>query len=546
MKQLFFRSLFWPILILGAVACEDSGNKGGNDDPQNPQESLFEITVQNVKAVMAEVSVEPRDRTMTYYADVLNDADFQLAMERGFDDYLQWYIGVLMTDYNLSYDGVIEMITSVGHENFTLMSLEPETRYHALAVGIDSEGYVTTSVESVAFTTEPAEVSENTFEVTITENSHFGATVSVDTSNEDNFIFSVEPAILLEGKSDEQIAEEIISGGLAWGGIVEMIHQGDYTEEVMDCKPGWDYEAICFGYSNGLATTAIKRVPFSTLPAGDPTACTFEMTAEFEPFQTQISIMPSDDTVVYIADLIEEEYLKILVEEFGSQERALAENLEAMIDFYDEELGGRGAAVNLITTCGRVDFPYTHKPEQEYHIWAAMVDQEGNLLAPVVLGEKFRTPEEQIADARLTLKGWTCFDGDELYKLDKEAFANAKGYAVLYTEVEPSEGAAEWIYYAAYGDLTGYSRRTLINNLMIAPTEKNLTEQMIVCYWGVNTIWGMAMDAEGHYGEVFTEVVELSKENATPVPASFAASRRPAARFEVEPAKPGAGFLRKR
>ena len=125
MKQLFFRSLFWPILILGAVACEDSGNKGGDDDPQNPQESLFEITVQNVKAVMAEVSVEPRDRTMTYYADVLNDADFQLAMERGFDDYLQWYIGVLMTDYNLSYDGVIEMITSVGYEDFTLMSLEP-------------------------------------------------------------------------------------------------------------------------------------------------------------------------------------------------------------------------------------------------------------------------------------------------------------------------------------------------------------------------------------------------------------------------------------
>ena len=58
MKQLFFRSLFWPTLILGALACEDSG-KGGDDDRQNPQESLFEITVQNVKAVMAEVSVEP-------------------------------------------------------------------------------------------------------------------------------------------------------------------------------------------------------------------------------------------------------------------------------------------------------------------------------------------------------------------------------------------------------------------------------------------------------------------------------------------------------
>lgn len=512
-------NLFAFAMLLAALFAGCSDSETGNTTPPEPTpDELFTITVQNIKAVMAEVSVDPKNPKMTYYTDVLNDADFQQAMERGFDDYLQWYIAKLMTDYSLSYNAVIEMITSLGHEDYTLTTLRPESLYHAVAVGIDADGYVTTEVVSKAFTTDKAVVSENRFEVQIAQESHFGAAITVTPSNDDSYLVSVEPAIMLEGKTDEEIASEIISGGLAWGGIEELLHTGPYAWEEQECKPGWDYEVVIFGYESGLPTTPVQRIPFSTLEAGDAAACTFEMTAEFAPFDTHITITPSDRTVVYIADVIEEEYLQTLIAEFGSEERAMAENVAAMIDFYAGELGSRAASVDLITTTGRVAYDMTHKPECEYRIWAAVVDQHGELRAPVCVGEKFRTPEEQIADAHLTLKGWTCYDGDELYKVDKEAFAGAKGFAVLYAEVEPSESAAEWYYYAAYGDLTDYSCKTLINNLLIAPTEKNLTEQWIVCYWGVNTIWGMALDAEGHYGETFTQVVELSKETATPVP----------------------------
>lgn len=543
MKTLF-HPLLWSLLFLFA-GCSDANNE--KNDPPQPENQLFEITVQNVKAVMAEVVVEPLDPTMTYYTDVLNDADFQQAMQYGFDDYLQWWIGELMQSYEMTYNQVVKMITSQGHEDYTLTSLNPETLYHALAVGIDADGYTTTEVVSISFTTDKAVVSNNTFEVELSEIGHYGLTVAVEPSNEDRYLLTVEPKILLEGKSDEQIAEEIINGGLAWGGIEEMLHSGSITSKEEELKPGWEYEVILFGYENGLATTPLKRVPFSALAGGDPAACQFTMTPEFEPFSTHVTIVPSDNTVVYIADVIEEEYLEMLVAEFGSEEQALAENLEALIDFYDEELGGRAASVNLITTCRRVEFDFTHKPETSYRIWAAAVDQRGNLLAPVRTTAPFRTPVEQIANAQLTLTGWAYYDGDELAAMDPETFGRAKGYAVVAASVEPSGDAATWRFYVAPGDVSDYSRKTLINNLLIAPTEDNLTEQLIVCYWGTNTIWGMAMDADGHYGELFTEVVELTKEGAMPVPDLL--SGAPMSRAEGlvrEPQSLRRGALRKR
>ena len=65
-------------------------------------------------------------------------------------------------------------------------------------------------------------------------------------------------------------------------------------------------------------------------------------------------------------------------------------------------------------------------------------------------------------------------------------------------------------------DLTDRSREVIIKNLVSAPTEPNLTQQFIVAYWGVNTIMGVAQDADGAYGPLLLEVVDLRKDDASP------------------------------
>lgn len=65
-------------------------------------------------------------------------------------------------------------------------------------------------------------------------------------------------------------------------------------------------------------------------------------------------------------------------------------------------------------------------------------------------------------------------------------------------------------------DLTDRSREVIIKNLLQAPTEANLTRQLIPAFWGTNTIMGVAQDSAGAYGPLMLQVIELTKEDATP------------------------------
>ena len=83
-------------------------------------------------------------------------------------------------------------------------------------------------------------------------------------------------------------------------------------------------------------------------------------------------------------------------------------------------------------------------------------------------------------------------------------------------EVEPSASAVQWWSYIALEDLTDRSREVIIKNVLSAPTEQGLTRQLIVAYWGVNTIMGVAQDADGAYGELMLEVIDLKKDGVSP------------------------------
>lgn len=493
----------------------DSPQEEIPDIPQDetPEEELFKIKVYDISAVSATVEVEPLDPDSPYYIDIIDDSDFQQATKYGFDDYMSWLLETLENQTGQSRKEVVEMISSYGNDGFIHTTLTPETRYHAFAVGIGEDGMTTTEVYSIAFDTLEEVYSDNILTITPEVSSATHASIGIEASNDDTYLFTVESADAVEGMSDKQLADYIIQSNIAWGGLEQMTYSGSQDIE-WEGKAGWDYVAVAFGYSNGSVTTEISKTGFSMLEGGDPDACDFEFGYDFDSFQMHLTITPSDNSVVYISNYIEKTDMEILEIESGSREKALAECLDLLIEDMIEDCGSRARVIDLISVMGEQTFSIRFKPSTEYIQWAVPVNQNGTPIGNFRCSEVFRSPEEVISDASLTLKSHTCYNGSELAELYPATFKNAKGYAVVELVVEPSESAVQWWSYVALEDLTDRSREVIIKNLVNAPTEPNLTRQFVIAYWGVNTIMGVAQDKDGTYGPLMLEVVDLKKEEA--------------------------------
>lgn len=496
-------------------------------DPVDP--SLFAISVSDVSAVGVTIGIRPQDKQLVYYWDVLDENDFGVMQRNGVNDYLQWFLNAcLMGDWGYSFDEAVRMMSSSGDEDYEMTGLEPGTKYHVIAVGINSEAYATTDVVSKEFTTLPAEVSDNTFRITLSEVGYTDATVTVKTANDDPYFLDISPEGMGEGLSDREYALYLIDHYTSWGGLSERCHAGDsrVTSAGMDevLKPGWKYEVVVFGYQDGMVTTDVTRIPMETLSGGDPAACGFAFDYTLGAYTySRFVTTPTDPMAVYISDVIEENaYQQYLSYYGGDPEKAMDEVLKSMIDYYAPDFRSRVETIEVLAQVGTSDFQINLAPDTEYRMWAVCVDQYGNPVAPYVVGEPFRSLKQEPSTAGIELTEYRWYDGDELYKADPLTFASARGYAVLAVQVEPTADAAHWYLYSFLGDLRGSSDRNVINNLVAMGDEaKDQTEMLIICFWGENTLCGVALDEAGNYGPILREVVDLTKEGASAVPAEF-------------------------
>ena len=518
---------FLAVLISAATlfsaACSDGDTPTPTPEPPKPDpvpEQLFTITVTDISAVMATVSVEPRDKAMTYYCDVLNEEGYLQVVEDGVDVYLDWYITKLMNDYGMSFTETVELISARGKDDYTLTSLKPGTKYYVLAVGIDGQGASTTELETVSFETLSAVVSTNDFTLSVTDVNRFGAKIAVETLNDDPYFLDVQPAGLDEGMSDEEFAQYLINRYLSWGGMADLCHKGAYAYEEKNLKPGWKYEAVVFGYDEGCITTPVRRAAIETLPGGDPAVCTFRFENALHAVKKcRFDFIPSDESVVYICDVITEDEYQQCIREHGGTDAGMTQLLSAMIDYYASDFANRAETVDMLSACGVTSFELKLSPRTEYRMWAVAVNQQGEPVASFAVGEKFTSPELVGSTASVALESYVWYDGEELYRQAPEAFGDIREYAVMAVNVKPSEDAAHWYVYAFYGDLRESSEWNIINNLFMAGEDAmDMEANLILCYWGENTICGVAEDADGNFGPVLREVVNLTKEGASPAP----------------------------
>ena len=482
------------------------------DTTDTPEEAPFKLKIYDVSSVMATVEVEPLDRFAPYYMDILSDADFQEATEHGFDDYMAWFLEHMQKQTGESRDEVIKMISSYGNDGFIVTTLTPESKYHAVAVGIDEQGKTTTEVISMEFTTLAKIVSDNVFEVSIEDLTSSSANIKVTASNDDPYILTVEPASTTADLKDEELAAYIIQSNMAWGGIEQMTYKGN-TELEHQGKAGWDYEVVIFGYEDGAPTTEITRIKFTMAEGTDTKLCTFEFKQEFDTFEMHLSVTPSDNSVVYVTNVVKKSEVDKLIKGGKTQDEAMNVILENIIEDIADDLGSRASAVELISLMMPETYTLKFEYSTEYIQWAVPVDQEGYPTAAFTCSEPFTTPAEVISPAAITVKEYKVYDGTMLASRYPDRFKGASGFAVVELTIEANSDASSWWSYIAQGDLRKYKKETIIKNLHMAPTEQNLTHQYITAFWGTNTIFGIAQDADGNYGEPLLEVIEVSKDN---------------------------------
>ena len=502
--------LFFSLLM----SCTHPDDSPVPVDPEK-QNAPFVVKVYNVSSVSATVEIQPFDTESPYYMDIMPASDFEQAQKYGFDDYMTYLLETLGAQTGKGRNEVIEMISSYGNDGFIVTTLKPESRYYAVAVGINDSGMTTTDVVYEEFTTLKQAMSDNVLEITASGITSTHSKINVKVSNGDPYILAIEPTNCMAGLGGEAIADYIIQSNIAWGGLEQITYTGDQQIE-FEGKAGWEYSIVAFGYQGGVVTSDVTVYEFTMGEGGNPASCTFNFGFEAEKWEMYLNVEPSMNDVVYICNIVKKTDLDVLTDATGNKHEALNECLETLIEELIADCGSRERVVDLISMMGSQQFNIKYEYATEYVQWAVPVDQDGNPTADFSVSEVFMTPAEEKSDASLSIVSYRVFNGSELATLYPSDFKVAKGYAVVELIVKPSESAVKWWSYIALDDLTSYPEQTIIKNILQAPTDEGMTRQLIVSFWGTNTIMGVAQDANGKYGPLLLEVVQLDKNNVTP------------------------------
>lgn len=143
------------------------------------------------------------------------------------------------------------------HANLNV-DLDPDTEYVLWAFGMNDEALLNTTPERLYFTTGSVAPSENTFTLSATDITARGATLTVETSNNDSYVAMLATADRFAGQSDAQIMEYITTN-LSLNYV-----SGTMSTSVDNLSPNTEYQLLVFGCEMGVPTTRLNKLNFTT------------------------------------------------------------------------------------------------------------------------------------------------------------------------------------------------------------------------------------------------------------------------------------------
>lgn len=354
------------------------------------EDITFDISV-DVNGPYATLHTVPSDNSLGYYTDI------QEKSESGDEFDLQGWVHTLIWRGEVmgkTREQVVDELSSYG-EVTKEYYLNANTEYYAFAATLNEEGIVNSDVEIIEFTTGDILMSDNTFEITITETGADYVHYTITPSNNDSYTYAVSPVADWEGLTDEEYVEDYIYyNSLA----LDMKARQGILENGEDIRlaANTEYYLFVFGYEQLTMTTDVTKVKFKTTGADNPELLSFEFSiGNVTPTSVEITVTGTPDQALYYWDVIDAS---------ATQETA-KETLDARVQRWIDigyktdraqifqEKGVRGTVETTVTY---YNFSYDSiEPGKEYKLYAVGIyDETGEYATDFVFSEPFTTPEQ--------------------------------------------------------------------------------------------------------------------------------------------------------
>ncbi len=151
-------------------------------------EDAFTITVENIAAASADITVTPADDNIAYYWNFTKAESFDIAQigKSNLDSYIE-YLTSLYAQYGMEMEFTYADIATKGADSYSATSLDPATEYVVYAFGYDTiTGELTTAVATQSFTTVTVPASENVITLT------YDTKLNITTTNTDDYMVLIE------------------------------------------------------------------------------------------------------------------------------------------------------------------------------------------------------------------------------------------------------------------------------------------------------------------------------------------------------------------
>lgn len=215
----------------------------------------------DVKGPVVEIHTVPTYENRQYVVMALTQNECKNNMDNAVDalmdlieyqlEYITWG-GHTVAEY-------IDEISNLGESNVKMI-LNILTEYYAIAVSISHDLTVTSEAEVIEFETADVNPSDNILSISITDVTATTAHYNVSPTNDDTYLFFIDPAANWETYDDEYLTEYI--AGLFGNG--SYLRSGESDGTIDNLQPGTKYLAFAFGALAGKPTTKIVKTFFTT------------------------------------------------------------------------------------------------------------------------------------------------------------------------------------------------------------------------------------------------------------------------------------------
>lgn len=513
-------------------------NDNTPDEPENPEPDVpevaghFTFSVTDVTASTCLLNIKRDDPSKAFYYAYVDKSslesfgdDFQTQAKA----YLQGNIDFIEDMFGTSREETMEGLTSSEDiENEAVESLTADTEYLIIAAYVNADGTTDGDFEKYGFRTEDVAPSDNKFTLQVEELTARSLTLSVGTSNNDQYTVSVTPFQDVADLSDAEIMKYIIS----LNSIFIPTYSGELASEQFKLDAGTKYIIAVFGVDSGKATTGLTKQVFTSPEGGKPAdwnfTATFSDADDVHGYKMNVAIVPNDNTVDYCYELVDARYTAAA---FKAEYEA---NVAEMVN---NVFGGDFALYyQLFATYGEDNATYVINPTLEYKIAGFAVDTKvGKIAGDIHFSETYKPSVPVQSDAKIEVSWPGFYDGTAIADRDSE-YESFRGLAVFPAKVTTTPEDLTFFYNVYQYDGTDYTRDAIITALL-----SDGASYADICFVPFDTdaiVYAIAVDADGNCSQVFEKQFKCTRNDVSPVEDFFSqVASTPYSRSSAAPAQ---------